>query len=505
MSLPKRLLALIKYALLVSIVSACTFAFADVPPFKIFQIGFYKCGTTTLANFFNANGIPSIHWGKDGELAYSMHINHFLKRPLLNQEYLDQYVGFFDMNNAHSGAPIYIGVMYFKELDRQYPGSKFILNVRNKEAWLKSQAMHKTRFKKTLLQKIAEDYHVSTIRMLEIWSELWDTHHAAVIEYFKDRPQDLLIFDIEKDPPSKITEFFAPYFHLDPELYGHDNVTKKASNKGLNFFDKIYCINLQRSPERKEHMLNEFKRLNITNYEFVLAVDADSPQVYQAMHSYKVKKYPPCFRCNKLICACKNNVLIAPQIGNWLSFVKVFEDMVQNNVQYALITEDDIKFTTDAEQIFNKIVNYENFVANKIDFNSPLLIRFFGRLDPDNRDLSNIHLEPTTYLSNPCFMVNKKFAELFLKQLHRFETTSDIFIHYELPRKYKNIQSFSVYPRPVYELSSGEEASGVAAQFYSTIHPKGIDAQDLQRKQQHVKRIEYWDYLRSKLAFWRAN
>lgn len=35
-----------------------------------------------------------------------------------------------------------------------------------------------------------------------------------------------------------------------------------------NFFDKIYVINLKNSIDRKNHIINEFKKNNIKNYEF---------------------------------------------------------------------------------------------------------------------------------------------------------------------------------------------------------------------------------------------
>ena len=35
-----------------------------------------------------------------------------------------------------------------------------------------------------------------------------------------------------------------------------------------NFFDKIYVINLKNSIDRKNHILNEFNKKNINNFEF---------------------------------------------------------------------------------------------------------------------------------------------------------------------------------------------------------------------------------------------
>ena len=57
--------------------------------------------------------------------------------------------------------------------------------------------------------------------VIEMWEKEWDDYHLTVIHYFKFRPNDLLIFNIEKDDPIKIYKFFKPYFNLDMTYYGH--------------------------------------------------------------------------------------------------------------------------------------------------------------------------------------------------------------------------------------------------------------------------------------------
>ena len=61
--------------------------------------------------------------------------------------------------------------------------------------------------------------------------------------------------------------------------------------------NKIYVINLKTSYDRKKHIEQEFKRLNITNFEIFEATDKDSIQVQDMMKTDYVKKFPPCFRC----------------------------------------------------------------------------------------------------------------------------------------------------------------------------------------------------------------
>jgi hypothetical protein len=43
-------------------------------PMKIFQIGFNKCGTSTIHHYLRANGVRSVHWD-DGRLAQRMFAN----------------------------------------------------------------------------------------------------------------------------------------------------------------------------------------------------------------------------------------------------------------------------------------------------------------------------------------------------------------------------------------------------------------------------------------------
>lgn len=191
-------------------------------PVKFFQIGFSKCGTKSLVDFFNRNHVTSIHHD-GGNLALSMHANYEKGVPLLPDMY-SGYYGFFDMERLYDKPLISIPKLLFKEIDKQYPGSKFILNTRNKKAWLKSKAIHPAyHHKMRWLQLHAQFLNKDQDEVLAIWSKEWDDHYNAVLDHFKDRPNDLLIFDIEKDDPKKLCEFFEENFRLDPSFYEHKN------------------------------------------------------------------------------------------------------------------------------------------------------------------------------------------------------------------------------------------------------------------------------------------
>lgn len=200
---------------------------AVINPIKVFQIGFNKCGTTTIADFFAMNGVPTIHHD-GGALPISIDRNFKAGRPLLSSRYAKILV-FTDMEVVYKEPQVNAGAQYFKELDKQYPGSKFILNIRDKNRWLKSRGLQLVEpSHETFLSSSARIQNISEAEMLQTWSVEWDKHYAEVIEYFKNRPNDLLIFNIEHDKAEKIVEFFKHDFRLNPKLYKHKN--KTASN-----------------------------------------------------------------------------------------------------------------------------------------------------------------------------------------------------------------------------------------------------------------------------------
>jgi hypothetical protein len=140
-----------------------------MPDAKIFGIGLAKTGTTSLNDAFAILGIASI--GCPESIAS-------IRR--------------FDA--ATDG----IVADRFEDLDRTFPGSKFIYTIRDRESWLDSYTRYHGR-------KIASlSGHADMTRRLygttgterDILREAFDRHDRHVREYFRDRPDDLLVMDI---------------------------------------------------------------------------------------------------------------------------------------------------------------------------------------------------------------------------------------------------------------------------------------------------------------------
>jgi len=258
-----------------------------------------------------------------------------------------------------------------------------------------------------------------------------------------------------------------------------------------NLIDKVYVINLKSCYDRKKHIEQEFARLKIEEYEIFEATDKDSKQVQHIMKTNFVKKFPPCFRCKKNECKCTNNVLIKSQIGNWCSFINVMNDIIKKDHQgLIMICEDDIRFTDDGMDILNKSITNEFLQKYNVHFEKPILIRAGSAFSKNHTLKHEPKLVKKVIMSNPCFICNKYYAESFVKNLHIIDTTSDGFIHSNILSMDNSIQSFTILPQPIYELSCG-----IFKSFKSEIHPKGIDKEDELRLLNHFQRIEYKDYL----------
>lgn len=158
---------------------------------KIFCIGLNKTGTSSLHKAFQILNIKSVHFIDDkGNNIKDIIINNYLAQNDILKD-LENYDAFSDWDRT----PYAISI--FKEFDKQYPNSKFIVNSRDIKSWLDSREKHVRKNKERKKKYPNED-----IVWLEIdikaWKNEYETHYNEVYSYFKDREKDLLKFDVTK-------------------------------------------------------------------------------------------------------------------------------------------------------------------------------------------------------------------------------------------------------------------------------------------------------------------
>lgn len=97
--------------------------------------------------------------------------------------------------DALSDTPV---LLFVEALDRIYPDSKFILTVRDLDSWLQSCKEHWAR--KTGLSELQLWNRISvygTIKYDEqLFRQAYATHHRRVQDYFRGRPEKLLVLNV---------------------------------------------------------------------------------------------------------------------------------------------------------------------------------------------------------------------------------------------------------------------------------------------------------------------
>ena len=162
-------------------------------PTRIFGIGMQKTATTSLHTALDLLGFDSAHW-ESGSWAKAI-LQEMRKKG--RSITLEKHYALCDLP---------IAILY-KELDRAYPGSKFILTVRDEVDWLASAKAHWT-YEHNPHRTDWDEYpaaniiHQATYGQTHFDAEVmlsrYKRHNAEVREYFRNRPADLFVMNMSK-------------------------------------------------------------------------------------------------------------------------------------------------------------------------------------------------------------------------------------------------------------------------------------------------------------------
>jgi hypothetical protein len=175
---------------------------------KILGIGLSRTGTTSLTSALTILGYRTTHYPAPN--------------LMLEGRYYAALWGVEAATDVTASA-------FFKELDEAFPGSRFILTVRDERSWLESFRVHLAHPSRQ------NDEHLGNGMRARVRRKVYGTvcfepekllsaaraHDSAVREYFRGRPEDLLVLDIfEGDGWEKLCAFLAkpipqkPFPHL---------------------------------------------------------------------------------------------------------------------------------------------------------------------------------------------------------------------------------------------------------------------------------------------------
>lgn len=183
---------------------------------KIFVIGLSQMGNRSVAHALYLLGISVVWRPRDKTTMQELVNGNF------NPSVLHNFDGIADVAAIHHHA----------ELDQLYPGSQFILPTRDKASWLSAMEKQWTPNPEVRLDELSDNQkkwrqfnealgktiYTTTSFNTDQFAEFYDRYHQAVINYFQDRPDTLLVMDIyQGDSWEKLCNF------LKLPIPGHEN------------------------------------------------------------------------------------------------------------------------------------------------------------------------------------------------------------------------------------------------------------------------------------------
>ena len=159
-------------------------------PTRIFGIGMQKTATTSLHRALIMLGYDSAHW-KTAHWAKAI------------WEEMKRYGTSTTLERSYALCDLPIPLL-FRELDAAYPGSKFILTLRDEDAWVESVRAHWSDENPFRVQWDTDPFTHRIHTELygrrkfdeQVMRERYRRHNTEVLEYFKARPRDLLVMNM---------------------------------------------------------------------------------------------------------------------------------------------------------------------------------------------------------------------------------------------------------------------------------------------------------------------
>ena len=159
-------------------------------PTRIFGIGMHKTATTSLHLAMKILNFDSAHWNSA----------HWAKAIWTEMKTWGRSL---TVEKSYHLCDLPIPLL-FRELDKAYPGSKFIHTMLDEEVWVKAAEIHwspRNRFRASwdsdpFSHRIHQEVYGQRHFDREVFLARYRQHNAEVLDYFKDRPQDLLVMNM---------------------------------------------------------------------------------------------------------------------------------------------------------------------------------------------------------------------------------------------------------------------------------------------------------------------
>jgi len=181
--------------------------------FKVFFIGFNKCATRSFTSLFRGAGLNPYHGGDADPLYYQIPRNIAAGRKPL--EGFEDYDAYSDSQRLS---------FRFRDIDRGYPNSKFVLNTRDVNRWIVSRLNHGDGTYVEYMNE-AKNKNLTWDEWVSVWRLQFIEHERQVTTYFQGRSESFLRYDIETDSLANFNKFIGVELAPDGVELPHHGLT----------------------------------------------------------------------------------------------------------------------------------------------------------------------------------------------------------------------------------------------------------------------------------------
>ena len=183
---------------------------------------------------------------------------------------------------------------------------------------------------------------------------------------------------------------------------------------------KIFILNLKNDEKRRENIVKELKKQNISNYEIIEAVDGNK---------INSKEIDLLISKNSKFINPINTNMSKSEIGCALSHIKIYKKIINHNLDFALILEDDAiftnKFTEDLKKFIIKNLKYKK----QIMLLSELWEFYKKPLDKNN----NYEIvDVTNAFFTHSYFINREAAKSLVSFNFPIKTVADNFVIFKI-------------------------------------------------------------------------
>ncbi|MBM6866530.1 glycosyltransferase family 25 protein [Bacteroides caecigallinarum] len=165
---------------------------------------------------------------------------------------------------------------------------------------------------------------------------------------------------------------------------------------------KTYVINLETSKERKAYMDDVLKDLSTLDVEYVKAVDGRKMSLEEKNKYFDIKKFKE-----------RNSIEVRDgEIGCTLSHQKCYRKIVEENIPYALILEDDIEICGDLNKAISSVCGYLMTEEPTVILLSGWFWYISKKIISDNYRLATVY---SAFLTHS-YLINNSAAKLLIEK-----------------------------------------------------------------------------------------